>query len=106
MGWTESPPAFSAATETIADIINEQLEFSSCIPPAHPLEHAASTHVPIVPSAHQLEHAASTHVPIVPSNADQFPLHESDPLHPPSLAYVDVYVDDFVKATQGWLNCY
>ena len=89
MGWTESPPAlFSAATETIADIINEQLEFSSCIPPAHPLEHAASTHVPIVPS-----------------NADQFPLHESGPLHPP-LAYVDVYVDDFVKATQGWLNCY
>ena len=69
------------------------------------MEHAASTHVPIAPSAHPLEHAASTHVPIVPSNADQFPLHESGPLRPP-LAYVDVYVDDFVKAAQGWLNCH
>ena len=43
MGWTESPPAFSAVTETIADLINKSLERSDHIPPSNPLEHKAST---------------------------------------------------------------
>jgi len=59
MGWTESPPAFSAPTETVADVHS---------PP------------------------------------DPFPIHEAGPSRPP-LAYVDVYVDDFIKAAQGWFNC-
>jgi len=87
MGWTESPPAFSAATETAADIINEELESSNDMPPPHPLEGLASSQVPLTPSP-----------------PDLFPIHETGPIRPP-LAYVDVFVDDFIKAVQGWFNC-
>jgi len=87
MGWTGSPPAFSAATATVADIINAELESSNTIPPLHPLEGPASLQVPLEPSA-----------------PDQFPIHEAGPIRPP-LAYVDVFVDDFIKAAQGWFNC-
>ena len=50
--WTESPPAFSAFTENIADIVNEQLESEdpASMPPAHLLEPAASSPVPLAPS--------------------------------------------------------
>jgi len=51
-----------------------------------------------------LEEVASTPVPLVPSPPDPFPIHEAGPIRPP-LAYVDVYVDDFIKAAQGWFNC-
>ena len=47
MGWTELPPAFSSVTETITDMVNEQLESSTRIPPLHKYETATSTHVPI-----------------------------------------------------------
>ena len=87
MGWTESPPAFSAVTETIADLVNESLESTVHIPPAHPLEAAAST--PVAMEA--------------PSEEDEFPIRDTGPMRPP-LAYVDVYVDDFIKMAQGWSN--
>jgi len=87
MGRTESPPAFSAATETAADIINAELESSNDMPPPHPLEGLASSQVPLAPSP-----------------PDLFPIHEAGPIRPP-LAYVDVFVDDFIKAVQGWFNC-
>ena len=86
MGWTESPPAFSAVTETIADLINKSLENDPGIPPPHPLEHKATTN-PLVD-------------PQVP---DDYPIIDSGPIRPP-LAYVDVYVDNFVKLVQGWRN--
>ena len=87
MGWTESPPAFSAVTETIADLVNEKLETGGAIPPIHPLETLASTPVPIAE----------------PEATDHFRVQDTGPLRPP-LAYVDVYVDDFVKLAQGWSN--
>ena len=87
MGWTESPPAFSAVTETIADLVNKKLEAGGAIPPIHPLETLASTPVP-VPE---------------PAATDLFRVQDTGPLRPP-LAYVDVYVDDFVKLAQGWSN--
>ena len=87
MGWTESPPAFSAVTETIADIVNEALESNSSIPQAHPLEASASTHVP-VPD---------------PTATNEYPVLDAGPIRP-RLAYVDVYVDDFIKLAQGWRN--
>ena len=88
MGWTESPPAFSAFTETIADLVNEQLEEApTYMPPPHPLESIASSPVPL-----------TTSIP------EQHPFLDTGPFRPP-LAYVDVYVDDFVKAAQGWFNC-
>jgi len=84
MGWTESPPAFSA----VADIINAELELSNAIPPQHPLEGPTSSQVPLDPSA-----------------PDQFPIHhEAGPLRP-RVAYVDVFVDDFIKAMHCWFNC-
>ena len=86
MGWTESPPAFSAFSETVADLINHDLAASMEMPPPHPLETKASTYVPIMPS-----------------QPDPFPLKEAGPMRP-KLAYVDAYVDDFVKAVQGWYN--
>ena len=87
MGWTESPPTFSAVTETIADVINHRLEASPLVPPAHPFEAKASTMVALDE----------------PQAQDAFPLKEAGPKRPP-LAYVDVYVNDFVKLAQGSLN--
>ena len=89
MGWTESPPAFSAVTETISDLVNAQLEERPLhIPPSHPLEGLASTSV-------ALDN---------PTAKDAFPLIDTGPLRPP-LAYTDVYVDDFIKLAQTWINC-
>ena len=87
MGWTQSPPAFSATTETIADLANAYLEADCFIPGPHPLEAAASTPVGLDD----------------PTAADVYPIQESGPIRP-ALAYVDVYVDDFVKLAQGWAN--
>ena len=89
MGWTESPPAFSAVTETIANLINSSLESDMELPEAHPMEASASVHVP-------LSH---------PDAQDEFPIHNTGPL-PLPLAYVDVYVDDFIKLAQGWYNAF
>ena len=87
MGWTESPPVFSAVTETIADLVNERLEQGPPMPPPHPFETLASTQV-------ALEEPLAT---------DRFPLRDAGPIRPP-LAYVDVYVDDFIKLAQGFHN--
>ena len=88
MGWTESPPAFSAVTETIADLINKRLESDQVLPPSHPMEACASSPVPLQN----------------PQAGDAHPLIETGPIRPP-LAYTDVYVDDFIKLAQGWRNC-
>ena len=71
---------------TIADIANAQLEESMIMPPPHPLEPIASSPVPLLPSQH-----------------DRFPFKEAGPLRPP-LAYIDVYLDDFIQVVQGWYN--
>jgi hypothetical protein len=42
MGWTASPPYFSAFTETIVDVANSRLA-SNCDPPLHRLDGAAAT---------------------------------------------------------------
>jgi hypothetical protein len=83
MGWTESPPGFSAVTETVADVVNENLERSSEMPPPHPLEEVASVSVPLLPST-----------------PDPHPVIDTGPIRP-ALEYTDVYVDDFVNAVQG-----
>ena len=88
MGWTESPPAFSAMTETVADLINHQLTTDQRIPPEHPMEACASSPVPM----HN------------PTADDAHPIKDTGPIRPP-LAYTDVYVDDFIKLAQGWRNC-
>jgi len=87
MGWTESPPGFSAMTETVADVINSTLEQS---PPG-----------PSRP--HPLEDVASVPVPLLPSTPDPHPVIDTGPIRP-ALEYADVYVDDFVNAAQGKAN--
>ena len=87
MGWTESPPAFLAVTETIADIVNNRLETITSIPKAHLFEGLTSTSVP-------LQSLTAT---------NSYPILDTGPKWPP-LAYVDVYVDNFVKLAQGWTN--
>ena len=59
-----------------------------------------ATHIPL---AHDLEPVASTLVSILPSAPDTCPIIDIGPLRP-KLAYVDVFVDDFIKICQGWLN--
>ena len=50
-----------------------------------------------------MEPLASHQVPIVPFTPGPYPIQETGPLRRP-LAYVDVYVDDFLKLTQSWYN--
>ena len=87
MGWTESPPAFSAVTETIADLINEALEQDNSMPLSHVLENKAATVSPLLNSM----------------ATDPYPIFETGPIRPP-FAYVNVYVDNFIKLARGWWN--
>ena len=87
MGWTESPPAFSAVTETITDLVNESLEITQDLPPPHSFETLASKPVTLES----------------PQACDEFPVQDIGPLRP-LLAYVNVYIDDFIKLAQGWLK--
>jgi hypothetical protein len=91
MGWTNSRPIFSTATETIADIANTQLS-SGWLPLSHPLDLAASVSAP-------------PHKAYWGSKSTLLP--EPYPACDPSLpkvgapaAYVDVFVDDFVGLAQ------
>ena len=104
MGWTNSPPIFSAATETAADLANYSL--NAKIPPEpHHLDDVAEEIDP------ELAWNGST-----PANIQPLRLPSSS--HPSSLApnkirdpslpfpdsyaaYVDVFVDDFIALCQG-----
>jgi len=118
MGWTSSPPIFSAATETAADIANADIK--SALPvPVHPLgtlastfddpiPEPASTKAP-VPSCHESNATPlHSHQPSAAAPHSKFtpvPAHR-DPLLPYSAefaAYIDVFVDDFI-ALQGKHN--
>ena len=48
MGWKNSPPVFSAATETIADLANQRIK-KGASPPAHPLDEEAEAVTPGCP---------------------------------------------------------
>ena len=99
MGWTESPPYFCSATETIADLAND-VAHSTWSPPPHPLEAAAAT-APVAETALMLT------VPAPPS--PQLPLQRPVPVptsvwarrHRRPLRYADVFVDDEILVGQG-----
>ena len=88
MGWTNSPPIFSTATETIADLANMRLrDLLSPLP--HHLDALAQS-IPSPP-------------PAPPSDMSLLPPIQRDPSLPTTgqpLAYTDVFVDDFVGAAQ------
>ncbi|KAL3822916.1 hypothetical protein ACHAXA_010699 [Cyclostephanos tholiformis] len=88
MGWKNSPPIFSTATETIADIANARI--TAFAPPMpHHLDNMAELIASSPPAL-----GGST-VPTLRVSRDP-----SLPSLPTPLAYVDVYMDDFVGAAQ------
>ena len=115
MGWVNSPPSFSAMSETIADITNARLREDNSTP--HRLEDVAGandkleptivTELPIggAPALQPSSQPISTasHLPTLqPSLSEPPPGHVS--LHSPAsepLSYMDVFVDDFIGLCQG-----
>lgn len=92
MGWINSPPYFSAVTETAADVMNRRLHLAAQEQP-HRLETLA-----IHPSSPtQLQPPA-----IAPHVATEPPVTA---IHPPRyhrpIRYADIYVDDFMGLVQG-----
>ena len=82
-----SPPYFCAFTETAADLANQYLNNASYQPHPHPLTHWANT--------------PGTELADTPTNNTWHrpPILATTPTHP--LAYVDIYVDDFLVLAQG-----
>jgi hypothetical protein len=96
MGWTESPPYFTGATETVADLANMRLQ--NCWQPRpHHLDALADTvpPQPLPPSSQQPTHTATPLPSGVPVRS-----HCRKPV-----AMVDVFVDDFIGLCQGSENC-
>jgi hypothetical protein len=92
MGWTQSPPLFSAVTETIADVANMRLRRRLLSRP-HRFEALADS-TPPDQDLHLPTSRCSSAVTL--------------PDGPPSIAYhrrrleiIDVFVDDFIGAAQG-----
>ena len=92
MGWKNSPPIFSAATETIADLANHQIK-GGLTPPTHPLDKEAEA---VTPECPFLGHR--------PNDQDvTTSLQLRDLLLPTTwqpAAYVDVFVDNCVALAQ------
>ena len=103
MGWKNSPPIFSAATETSADLANRNLAKNIPAKPHH-LDDAAdlislelANNSPTIPTP--TSHTDSTSLrPALPANTTRDP---SLPFPPSNAAYVDVFVDDFIALCQG-----
>ncbi|CAK9058977.1 Uncharacterized protein (Fragment), partial [Durusdinium trenchii] len=89
MGWKNSPPAFTTATETIADLANGALKAGQMMQ-SHPLDERAARLDKIVESIAKDSVAAS-----------QIKPDPSIPSQEQPLAEVDVYVDDFIAVAQG-----
>ena len=91
MGWKNSPPAFSAVTETIADVANRRLKNFNKNPNKNIRPHQYDNRSEAV----SCEQATPNHnIPIIPRDCHIAP-------KPSPLAYVDVYVDDFINLAQG-----
>ena len=94
MGWVESPPAFCAATETVADLANNMHPHMDW--PEHPLEQQAWT-----PPGDQENITADkgSMAPPQPAVHGTIP-PVLNPLRKP-VAFNDIYVDDFLLGFQG-----
>ena len=113
MGWVASPPFFCALTETAADLANALLAQPVRLP-LHPLSHSADhpnnpTQYPR-PKALEPDRPTTTLPPLeclptlsppsLPSVATStHPFQRRTPTTP--LAYVDIYMDDFLGLAQG-----
>ena len=114
MGWANSPPIFSAATETAADLANDAIASSSPAP-KHPLDDLAATMddpIPAPPASTAASPAATpaatpSNLPTPAPNARLDAPAARDPSLPANMtlaAYIDVFVDDFIALCQGHAN--
>lgn len=94
MGWKNSPPIFSAATETIADLANQRLRQGEVHNAPHHLDELAESVQP-EPPAQTVAPVASVPTLAVPSERDPSLKVNSAPL-----GYVDIFVDDFIALAQ------
>ena len=100
MGWCESPPAFSAITETIADVTNDRLGDAGYTPSSHKLDDMAAEVVlpdhppPLLPREITSGQSRTLSVNL-PRERDPSLPTDSTPLQ-----YSDVFVDDFCSFAQ------
>jgi hypothetical protein len=95
MGWTESPPYFCAATETVADLTNKRLT-NHWRPPPHRLEETANTPPSESLNVPNLDALKAAHPSLTTATRPHNRLTRQRPLRK-----VDVFVDDFVGMAQG-----
>ena len=88
MGWKKSPPLFGTATETVANLANESLRSHQPIRP-HKLDNRLEAIVSLPAPPLTQEHSKLTR--------NAYLLHPKAKL----LAYVDIFVDDFLGLAQG-----
>ena len=88
MGWKNSPPLFCTATETVADIANESLCYHQPSKP-HKLDNRTEAIAPPPAPPLAQEHIELTREPYLRRPKAKL------------LAYVDVFVDDFLGLAQG-----
>jgi hypothetical protein len=89
MGWKESPPVFTSATETVTDLANDQIQRGTKQPP-HRLDQKSESCS--IAAAHPL------------ANQQSMPKHEGTWAHGHAHKPADkwyVYVDDFIVLAQG-----
>ncbi len=90
MGWVESPPYFTALTETACDLANARLRQRMAYDTPHRLEAIAATPPPGDPAASDTApHAERTRL------GGRLRSHQRCSEGRPPVAKVDVYVDDF-----------
>jgi hypothetical protein len=78
MEWTNSPPIFSAATKTIADIANARLS-SGWVPPSHPLDELPASILPL-PTRPTGDPSQRPRLSLIPTVTHLFHLLEPLPL--------------------------
>ena len=100
MGWTNSPPFFSAVTETIADVTNDNLADMSYDPLPHRLDAMAA-------EFDKIESWESAMPRLLPRESHDAIAVAPQPVRDPCLPfpetplqYTDIYVDDFIPAAQ------
>lgn len=91
MGWKNSPPIFSAATKTLADLANQRIR-DDTTPAVHPLDEVAEVVTPNCPLGGAPRTSAADPVP---------PRDPSFPAGGRPAAYIGMFVDDFVVLSQG-----
>jgi len=86
MGWVDSPPAFCAVTETVADIANN-IPYQAAMPP-HPMEGLVDTPPEPLDDGGPRENEAHQGPPVL------------RPFRHP-VRHIEIYVDDYVQQVQG-----